>query len=204
MRRIGILLFACSLLAIGVGRAAAQEATPDSTTGTVACTVEPRPIDEMLGTWFSPEGTPVATPEPEPPVTSEAELPQGDPVDPEIEDAINATLQEIFACFDDGDYGRAFALFTDDYLLQFGPEMGTTLEQTRDFLEASPVPVPDEQRIEIGRMRDARMLPDGRVGAILDAPGGSVFFLFEEHEGRWLLDGIIAIFAAPDIATPTG
>jgi hypothetical protein len=87
---------------VGSARSAvAQDASPTAgSTGGMACTAEPRPVDELLPLWFGPDGSPVATPMSQPPFESEADLPQGTPADEATVAAINATLHEVFACFD--------------------------------------------------------------------------------------------------------
>jgi hypothetical protein len=131
--------------------------------------LEPRDVEELIGFYFGPEGTPLATPTAAT-VQSEAELPQGEPVDPAVEEAVNATVAELFACFDAGQYARGFALMTDDLARQFGPDVNNpdedTPEEVRALLEAqlAGTPVVDEPDMEqgastdVGRGRDLRTL----------------------------------------------
>jgi hypothetical protein len=184
----------------------AQEASPaPGTSGGTACTVEPRSVDELLPLWFGPDGSPAATPMPSESVQSEADLPQGTPADEATVAAITATLHEVFACFDAAQYARAFALMTDNAVSQFGPDVSNpdedSPEEVRALLEAqiSGTPTTDEEtmpaesRTVISDARDARILPDGRAGAIFEAEGDAVFAVFQQSGDHWLLDDIIDI-----------
>ena len=195
-----------SFLVGSVRSVAAQDASPMAgTTAGTACTVEPRSVDELLPLWFGPEGSPAATPTSSASVQSEADLPQGTPADDATVAAINATLHEVFACFDAGQYARAFALMTDNAVSQFGPDVSNpdedTPEEVRLLLEAQNAvtptageesPPPGSQTV-ISDARDARVLPDGRVGAIFESEGDAVFAVFQQSGDRWLLDDIIDI-----------
>jgi hypothetical protein len=185
-----------------VRSAAGQDASP--TAGTVqgaACTVEPRPIDELIPLWFNAEGTPAATPVAQLPFGSESELPQGKPADAQTVAAINATIHEIFACFDSGQYARAFALMTDHAVSQFGPDVTNPSEDTPQEVQAlleaqasvTPTTGSSSQQTVVSDARDARVLPDGRVGAIFESQGDRVFGIFVKSGDRWLLDDIIDI-----------
>jgi hypothetical protein len=184
--------------------AVAQDASPAAEAGGAACTVEPRDVDELIGFYFGPEGTPLATPAATT-VESEAELPQGEPVDPAVEEAVNATVAQLFACFDAGQYARAFALMTDDLARQFGPDVNSpdedTPEEVRALLEAqlAGTPVADEPGMEqgaatdVGQGRDIRILEGGRVGGIWTIQGDSAFVVLEQQDDQWLVDEVIDI-----------
>ena len=195
----------------GAGGPLAQDRTPAASpadAGTVACTVEPRPVEELVGFYFAEQGTPAATPLPAVPVASEADLPQGEPADAATAAALAATVAEIFVCFDDNQYARAFALMTNEMVRQFGPDPANseedTAEEVRALLEGqlagTPGPVPAAERQPAPVLRDAQVLPDGRAGAVVEEEDETVFLLFEQEEGRWLLAGILPV--APG-GTPT-
>jgi hypothetical protein len=178
-----------------------------------ACTAAPRPVDDLLGLWFGPTGTPLAPLTGQPPAQSEGELPQGAPADDQTAAAVTATIHEVFACFDAAQYARAFALMTDDAARQFGPDVSDpaedTPEEVRTTLEAqitgtptaNEETVPSEERTVLSEARDTRMLADGRVGAIFKSGGFAIFAQFEQRGDRWLLDDFIPIIAPG--ATPT-
>jgi hypothetical protein len=190
---------------------AAQDATPAADAAGGGCTTEPRDIDELVGFYFDPQGTPAATPTPET-VAAEANLPTGEPVDPAAEAQLNAVLTEIFTCFEMGQYARAFNLMTDALARQFGPDVANpdedTAEEVRALLEAqlTGTPVADEEGLtaaDVGQGRDFRMLDDGRIGGIWTAQGESVFVVFEQQDGRWLADAFVGIMGAASAGTPT-
>ncbi len=207
MRWISVPVLAITLatpLTLGAGRAVAQEATPVAGPDTaVACTVAPRSVDELIALWFDPAGTPLATPLPAS-VPTEADLPQGAPADPATVAAVNATAQEITACFEAEQYARAFALMTDDLVHQFGPQEGETMEETRAFLEAqlAATPTPEGTPTAAQPLRDVRVLADGRVGGILEEEGQISFVFFEDQAGRWLFDDYIQLGAAEGTPAP--
>ncbi len=180
----------------------AQEASP--TAGAAECTTEPRDVEELVGFYFDPQGTPLATPAATN-VETEAELPQGEAADPAVEAELSATLAELIACFDAGQYARAFALMTDDLARQTGPDVSNpdedTPEEVRALLEAqlAGTPVVDEPGMDqgattdVGQGRDIRVLEGGRVGGVWTIEGDAAFVVFEEQDGRWLIDEFIDI-----------
>ena len=74
-------------------------------------------------------------------------------------------------------------------------------------LAATPGPGEVLARNAIGDAREARVLADGRVGALfgIGEPGAgaasAVWFVFEQHDGRWLIDEIADLGLEP---TPAG
>ncbi len=194
-----------ALVAIGLMAApvAAQDASPAAGAG-AACTVEPRDVEELVRFYFSPEGTPLATPAATT-FESETALPAGEPVDAETEEAVNAVVTALIACFDAGQYARAFALVTDDGARSLGPDMSNPDEDTPDevraLLEAqlAGTPVADEPGMEPGMQtqvspgRDLRLLEGGRVGGVWTIEGDAAFVVFEQEDDRWLIDEFIDI-----------
>jgi hypothetical protein len=198
----------CGVLAATMFTAAmpvvAQDASPAAGASGAACTAEPRDIDELVGLFFGSEGTPLATPSAAS-FDSEAELPQGEPVDPAVEEAVNATVTGLIACFDAGQFARAFALMTDDLARQFGPDVSSpdqdTPEEVRALLEAqlAGTPVADEPGMEqgastdVGRGRDIRVLEGGRVGGVWTIESDAAFIVLEQQDDHWLVDEVIDI-----------
>jgi hypothetical protein len=94
---------------------------------------------------------------------------------------------------------------TDHAISQFGPDVTNpdedTPEEVRALLEAqiSGTPTPDEESAPSGEQtvvsdaRDARVLPDGRVGAIFESESDAIFAIFVKSGDRWLLDDFIDI-----------
>ncbi len=105
-------------------------------------------------------------------------------------------MSEVFGCFAAGDFLRATALFTEDLVRGFGGEPGTTVEDARAFLEATPaagMEVDEEERVFA--ITDVMDLGDGQVGAfVVDKSGGqldTVYAIFERQGDRWLINEII-------------
>jgi hypothetical protein len=189
----------------------AQDASPaaGSASGST-CTVAPRSADELATLWFGAEGTPPAAPPGHPPAQSAADLPKGEPADEQTAAAVSATLHEVFACFDAGQYARAFALTTDNATMQFGPDLSDPSEDSPEEVVAhlegqiAGTPIAGEetgQQTFISEPREARVLDDGRVGAIFESNGETIFALFEQRGDWWLLDDFIFVMGPG--ATPT-
>jgi hypothetical protein len=72
---------------------------------------------------------------------------------------------------------------------------------------ASLEPRPPEERVTLVAVRDARVLPDGRVGAIVVQQAasfgtGPVFVVFVANGDRWVVDGSIQIADAVPVGSP--
>ena len=201
---------AAILAAVMATPIAAQDATPEAGAMTfpispdpAACQVEPRTTDELLELWYTPEGSPVpaATPTWGAQTTS-LTLPVGAPADESTVREVVSTVSEVFGCFAAGDFVRATALFSDELVRGFGGEPGTTAEDARAFLEATPAAEMegggDERLIAITDVMD---LGDGRVGAfVVDESGGqldTVYAIFERQNDRLLLGEIIDFAPRP-------
>jgi hypothetical protein len=201
---------AAVLAVVMAASAAAQDATPAAgamtfpiTPDPAACQVEPRSTDELLALWYTPEGSPVpaATPTWGAQTTS-LTLPVGPPADQATASEVVSVVSELFGCFATGDFIRGTALFTDDLVRSFGGEPGTTMEEARAFLEATPTTemdgMVDERVIAITDVMD---LGDGRVGAfVVDESGGqldTVYAIFERQDDRLLIDEIIDFAPRP-------
>lgn len=101
------------------------------------------------------------------------------------------TVEESAACLNAGDIPRITALYTDEaFFLAFGggeitdPEM---FEQQLASL-ATPRPLPPDQRVEVPSVRDVRVLPDGRVTAIVSTTNGESLAVLSKSDGRYLYD----------------
>jgi hypothetical protein len=196
----------------GFGPAATTwaQATPAGTEPPpAACTVAPRPIDATLAFWFSPNATPVATPVPAEPLASAAEIEAGPPVDAATQAGVEATLREVVACGNAGDFARRLALFTDRFARQFGPPADVTIDAARAAL-ATPRPTPEAETARIVAIGQGRQLADGRVGVILtlDDPTArprqqQLEALLQRNGDHWLVDDLLPIVSpATPIATP--
>ena len=215
-RVLATVVILCALTLVGPARVLAQEATPapaislGEVLDPAECQVEARSADDLLALWYQENdaGTPVlATPvaDADMELTS-VPVPLGEPADAETVEAVTATVREVLACFNAGDFPRALSLFTDPLVQQFGPEPGQSPEDAIAFLEATPEPAPREQRVTLLAVTDVSVMADGRVGAfvISDDPSGppegveTELIVFVEEGGRWLVDGVAEFTAAED------
>ena len=215
---VAVLVLAMTLASASGGLA--QEATPDAgaqAAEPTACTAEPREIDAMLALWFDAAGTPVATPTQPAPVTDEATLPQGERVDEDTEAAIAETTQNFIYCIEvAGQNARGFSFVTDHLLAQLGPNLANPAQDSPDevraALEQQLAGTPIAGVALAPRMpplagpRKARLLDDGRVGAIWSLVGNRVFLIYVQEGDRWLIDDVIDIVEPPatPVATPAG
>ncbi len=180
--------------------------TPDP----AECRVAPRPADEVLALL---SGTPVAAASPAAgrlaAVSSEAQLPAGDPADAATVAGIVAAARELIACNNAGAFTRVFAFYTDDLIREaFGGDPALAAQVAASFA-TPPAALPAAAWTELLDVRGVRVLADGRVGAVIedrDPRGTVVFFMIFVRAGdRWLIDGQIDVQAAgtPAVGTPT-
>lgn len=155
------------------------------------CTVEPRLTEDLLDIWYPPDGTPAAAADITEELPTEVTIPLGEPIDDDsIVAGVTTTVHEVFSCFAAGDYARATALFTDNLVATFGPGPDETREDAAGFLEASPVPEPEEEQTQILAITDVMLLDDGRVSAFAVDEVGTAYVIFEQHGDRWLVDEV--------------
>jgi hypothetical protein len=228
-----MFLVALMLTLLGAPHAAAQEATP--ATGVVPdpseCQVEPRSAEEITALWARAAniGTPIeevdelvqGTPDGSEFGTPQAvivDVPVGDPADAETIEAVTATVRELIACINAGDYGRALSLYSDDLVRELAPEQPFDAEQAKTFLASEPVALPEASRLVLIAVIDVTVQDDGRIGAIVVSNDPAIgqpnqtetsLVYFSQDEGRWVIDGIVGgAVGAPDaeggnlLATP--
>lgn len=190
---------ALAIVMVTASPAFAQEASPAAGDGAAVCDEEPRDVGELVGFYFSPEGAPLATPAMTT-VEAETELPTGEAVDAKTEAAVNAIVAELVACFETGQFARAFSLMTEDLVRQTGPNTSNpdedTPEEVRAMLEEQINATPAAEMAgttDAGAGRDLRLLEGGRVGGVWTIDDDAAFLVFEEEDGRWLVDEVIDI-----------
>ena len=114
-------------------------------------------------------------------------MPEGDVVDEETAAAVSTLYEQLVACLNAGDFLRAYALYTEDYLVR------NLSEEAITRLEATPVPSEESTRSEFGGLLDARLLDDGRIGALVtitNPQSGDVLIhsILREEDGRLRID----------------
>jgi hypothetical protein len=200
--------------------AAAQDATPpagEASPGPRAmlkpCNAEPRDVEQVVAIWFNPAGTPLATPQPAAPITDLEALPAGERPDEATVQAITETTLDWFSCLQfSGQPSRAFGFMTDHLLAQFGPDLSNPAQNTAEAIRAAleaqmaATPVPNEVVSPLVGPRRARVLDDGRVGAVWALRGNRFFLIYKQVDGKWLIDDAINVIepaGTPVAATPT-
>ena len=160
-----------------------------STPTLTACPVAPRSPSDVITLLESTDiATPVAT-------TEGSTLPRGTPASASERQAINETIASWLACQNAGEPLRAWSLFTDGYLYRLlGREAG--LSEADLVKLATPTPSSAEPAV-IKDITDARLLPDGRLGASVTVSYASVpmpkrfFFYFVRHGDGMQIDSIL-------------
>jgi hypothetical protein len=191
------------------GAATAWIGTPPPTD----CTVEPASVDTIVDALSAPAALdenafPLTVP-------TEADLPPGEPAGPAEVEVTSAILWHAVACLNGGSIGQFFAFFSPQGIRAFylgivsvmgGEPTPPTAEEIADFranlttiMATPPTPVADAERGRIDRIRDARILPDGRLLFVIDGRLGtdaSLYMVFRLDGDRWLVDafGQIGIF----------
>jgi hypothetical protein len=161
------LLVAAGLLSLGVVHVAtAQEASPSAAANQSASCEEIEPRDAaffetVAGTpeasaseGIPEQGSSGATPTP-------FAMPEGDMADEATVTAVSQLYEQLIACLNAGDFLRAYALYTDDYLVR------NLSEEVITRLEATPVATDESMQSEFGGLLDARLMEDGRVAALV-------------------------------------
>ncbi len=174
------------------------------------CVVEPRSLPlfpEGVGQLASATPAPLAT-EPEPPFT----IPQGEPADVETTTGVSATVREAIACRNANDFQRAYALFTQDMLVSLFGGPATVDPEVVAAIAEEAGPLSRRQQLALLALTDVILLPDGRVGAIVETGNArrayQDFLIFEQDpaSGRWLIDESVALVTPerPQRGTPVG
>jgi hypothetical protein len=120
----------------------------------------------------------------------------GEPVDSETVDDISQTLEGVVACINADTAEGGFVWASEDYWKRrnaLGPDV--IPKEPREFRPMMYMPGEDTVVPEI---EDARVFPDGRVGAVIrpgfDAPAYSYdYFVFVQQGGQWLIDEAVHV-----------
>ena len=204
MRRLIVLVALVAALGLGAhaarsGPATRQGATPVAavaglpvTPAPEECRVPPRSLSSLQALTSPTAATPVPSPAPGP-----DGLPVGAPADAATLAGIAATARELVACLNAGEFLRGLALYSDAFLRADLAGSGGITEEAY-AARATPFPRPPAAWFTLTEVRDARLLADGRAGAVVGirGPGAAAadlsFLIFVKASDRWLLDGVIA------------
>ena len=196
--------------AIGVGLsmpALAQEGTPAAEPSASCDAVEPRDAEFFAELALSQEATPQDAAEGQGDQDAQAspvsaELPEGDAADEATTADVTALYATLIDCLNRADYLRAYALYSEEYLL------ANLSAETIGQLEATPVPVEESTRTEFGGVLEARVLDDGAIVALVTTSNpntGEVLIrstMTREDEGLRIADEVVIEAETP--ATPEG
>ncbi|MDP9471227.1 MAG: cytochrome c [Chloroflexota bacterium] len=168
--------------------------------GPERCTVEPRTIASLQALAATPDAGPGLHQAPL--VNSGAATPVGDPADSAVVAGVTDTLRQFVACSNAQDPLRRLALFSDESIrpaFAKGPS-----DAFVQLVATPPVPRPAAGRVALAGIDDVRVLPDGRVRAMvtLDDPGAhthdpgasmagtlqTATVVFVHQDDRWLID----------------
>lgn len=182
---------------MAMARSAASQHAPNPN----QCRVPPVPTSDLL-TWLA---TPPSSPPPAvnrsgtPTFKFPPPLPAGPPPSSEVGVAITNVWNELYACTNAGDIRRQAALFTPQEFRRWYGGGDTARLAT---LVANPTPLPSNQRRVPPPLTDMRLLPDGRVGALIDLTAVGLpaapenkdnnYVIFAPSGGGWLIDDIEA------------
>lgn len=145
------------------------------------CTLPPRDISEYQAFVGTPEATDLPS----------VEITAGTPADAETVAGVTATLVQVFACLNAGDYLRLAGAYTDAGFVEDSGSNGLT-QEVIDFIALPPTPVAEADRDVLYGLYAVQVLADGRVAAIMqrgtEGHGGVTLMLFKQVNDRWLLD----------------
>ena len=187
MRRTGTTLIVLTVLVLliagGARRPAAQGGTPviaspgaSPVPGPVPpqeCTVAPRSLESLAGLSGTPAGfggTPAAGVAGTPAVATGG-LPDpatGQPAGAATIGAVTAVLRQDLACTNAGENLRVFAVRTDRFIAELlGAGTAPALSGEIYAILATPLPYPPAQQVTLVAVEGVRVLPDGRVTAVV-------------------------------------
>ena len=191
------LMLALVMAVIFAAPVAASAARKDALPPT-PCSVQPRTEAEVAALVAAATPTPGGDERlaPDGWASSPADLPRGEPADPETVAAVTAAAREFAGCSNAADLPRWLALMTDRAIPEVVEPDGVAA-----LFEATGTPFPveiPEAEIATVRVSDVRVLPDGRVGAVVvwrvtqhlgekHSPEAN-FHIFQRVGDHWLLD----------------
>jgi hypothetical protein len=137
------------------------------------------------------------------PIITEAETPfappAGEPADEETVAAITATVRESIACRNAGDFARMLVFFTPNMLAELYGSPATVDPEVLQGIQEGPRALPEPRRLRLDAIESIVMVPDGRVGAVVETSTPRrefrdyLFFVLDAESGRWLIDGSVPL-----------
>jgi hypothetical protein len=137
------------------------------------------------------------------PIITEAETPfappAGEPADEETVAAITATVRESIACRNAGDFARMLVFFTPTMLAELYGSPATVDPEVLQGIQEGPRALPEPRRLRLDAIESIVMVPDGRVGAVVETSTPRrefrdyLFFVLDAESGRWLIDGSVPL-----------
>jgi hypothetical protein len=160
------------------------------------CQVAPRALPLLASTPGAAAATAVPIGEAEASPTAFVP-PDGAAADEATVVEVTATVREALACRNAGDFGRAYALFSDRMMRQlFGGEE-TIDPEIAAALDGSPHRVPRGERLALISVSDVRQRGDGSIGAVVETQGESGtyrdYLSFVKVNDRWLIDSVVTL-----------
>lgn len=202
------------LVTVSAPVAGAQSATPAATPDVPAaaeCGVEPVEPMDLLGLLQGGDsGSDLLQSTPVP----ASALPEGPPASEEELAGITRTVRQLVACANAGDVLRLIPLLTDDFKAALaGAALGLQGQDPTAIAARFPVPISVDElgavdQVAMIPIDDARLLPDGSVGAILEPsvqgiePSARFFVTFELVGDQWLIDGVTILQPENGDSTP--
>jgi hypothetical protein len=200
------------LMAIGLtgNSVSAQAGTPTTDSNVASCaSIDPRDaafLRELAATSAADskqqstgQGADAATPAP-------FAMPEGQPADSAVIAEVTTLYQHLIVCLNAGDFLRAYALYSDEYLVR------NLTAEAINSLGATPVPTQASMQSEFGSVLDARLMEDGRIAVLVTTSnpqsGDLVLFAVLRRDGERLLideEEVVEVAAASpeDAATPS-
>lgn len=182
----------------GVVGAAVQPATPGASPVAGTCDVEPRTEEDLERLAVL-----AATPAAEELAVDEGWPPGGEDADAATRSALEESLAEVAACEASGEIGRLLALYTDDFIVRevLATEPVAIVPGTP---EAVPVAGTSEPISATVSVREARLLPDGQVAALVERGGRTEIVVFADVDGMWRVDEVrqVATGEGTPVASP--
>jgi hypothetical protein len=202
IRVLWLLLLALAVLA-PAGRLAAQPASPVASPVVAACTIAPRTVGgiaEIITQADLDNASPFPTPGP-------YVQPAGTPADEATVAGVTATVDQLAACVNAGDFMRFLALFSDAALRRYAVDLDLPLTADDERLVADPS---INDQLAVASIEDVLVLADGRVSVlvhfqIVEETGNPEYdlqLILARVDDRWAIDEFIQIVPAETPATP--